>query len=335
MKIPANINKALRVGSQGPNVRILEKKLKQRGLLQGPIDGKYDAQTKAAVQRAERKLGYKTDGVVGNRIWDRITGNKPSNLPAITPLNAPNTGSKGEVNFKTASINVKSNPLMPQSKVVHDVKLAASQADLIGWQEIAPARYRQAIKDLGPKWGHYMPRDGKIAIPTPISWDKEKWKKVDAGFTRTHNGKARVSPHRYITWVKLKDKETGQEVVRINTHLVSGAWSKPKPTTAWRRAMWTIHMNKLENLVERFQKKGLNVVVGGDFNRDGYKVLGNKVKYDNNLNVGTHGGPGSSTLDIVMHSSKNKVLEKEGGRIARGYASDHDAVIVKYSLDKK
>jgi len=164
-------------------------------------------------------------------------------------------------------------------------------------------------------------------IPNPISWNKEVWKKEAAGFLRPHHGLEKVSPNRNIKWVKLKNKETGQEVVRMNTHLVSGAWGEHKPTTAWRRHNWNVHMRKLDKLVDHFKRKGLDVIVGGDFNRDSYKVLGNKVKYDNKLNVGTHG---RSTYDYLMHTGKD--LRRLGARVEGGYASDHDAVVARYRL---
>src|SRR6476661_1119744 len=132
--------------------------------------------------------------------------------------------------FKTLNINVKSNPEMSQNKVRHDVRKAAHSAGLIGWNEISPKRYFDAIRNLGPDWGHYMPHDGKLRIPNPISWKKSVWQKESSGFVKTHGGKAKVSPNRYITWVKLKNKQTGKTVVRMNTHLVSGAWGKHKPT---------------------------------------------------------------------------------------------------------
>lgn len=231
--------------------------------------------------------------------------------------------------FRTATINVKSNPEMSQAKVRHDVRRAAASAGLIGWQEMAPDRYREAIRNLGPQWSHYLPRDGGLEIPVPISWKNEVWKKEDAGFVRTHGGKAGISPNRYITWVKLKHRESGQEVVRINTHLVSGAWSKDrKPETPWRREMWNTHMRKLEEVVARFEKQGVAVVIGGDFNRDSYRVLGRDVAYDNDRFEGTHG---RSTLDYLMHS-RNGQLRRLGGRVQDGYASDHDAVIARYKL---
>jgi hypothetical protein len=230
--------------------------------------------------------------------------------------------------FRTVTINVKSNPEMRTGQVAHDVHRAAHAGGLIGWQEIGPERYFAEIKKLGPDWGHYMPHDGGLHIPNPISWKKSVWKKEDAGFLRTHHGLAKVSPNRYITWVKLKNRATGREIVRVNTHLVSGAWGAHKPTTAWRREMWRTHMQKLDALVADFKRQGLAVIVGGDFNRDSFEVLGHRVAYDNKLNVGTHG---RSTYDYLMHS-RNAHLHRVGGRVEGGYASDHDAVVARYRL---
>ncbi|MBX5480643.1 MAG: peptidoglycan-binding protein [Myxococcaceae bacterium] len=313
----------LALGSHRPAVRRLEAALKKQGLFKGKVDDVFDARTKAAVKEFERQHHFKVDGVVGNRIWKMLH------------LGAAHTGHVQEVgpaekpgSFRTVTINVKNNPVMSQARVVHDVKLAAKQGSLIGWNEIGPKRYFDAIKNLGPEWGHYMPHDGKLRIPNPISWKKSEWKLLDSGFEKTHHGLAKVSPNRYITWVKLKNKDTGKVIIRMNTHLVSGAWSKPKPTTAWRRAMWNKHMKKLSALVQKFEKQGYPVIIGGDFNRDSYKVLGNQVAYDNDLFVGTHG---KSTLDYLMHT-RGHDIRKDRAKVVRGFESDHDAVVVKYDI---
>jgi hypothetical protein len=334
----------LKAGSHGPGVRKLEHELKERGLLKGSADGRYDARTAEAVKRFERLNDRKVDGKVGGWIWnklalgDRFEGPTGPGNPVQggtggagtrAPGPAGDTGKKGT--FRTVTANIKSNPEMSQDKVLHDVRKAAAQGDLIGWQEIGPDRYFDAIKSLGKEWGHYMPRDGKTRIPIPISWKKSEWDLQDAGFKRTHNGQAKVSPHRYISWAKLKHKETGEEVVRINTHLVSGAWTKSKldrPSTPWRQDMWKKHMAQLDALVERFEKKGLKVVVGGDFNRNHHKVLGNDVVYDNKLHIGTHG---SSTLDYLMHT-RDPELKHLRTKYERRLHTDHDAVVATYQL---
>jgi len=229
--------------------------------------------------------------------------------------------------FKTVTINVKNNPLMPQAHVEHDVREASKQGSLIGWQEIGPERYLKAIKALGPDWGTYAPHDGGLQIPDPISWNKKIWQKEDAGFERTIHGKAKVTPNRYITWVKLKNKATGKEIVRVNTHLVSGAFSG-KGDHAFRLAAWKTHMQKLDALVDRFEKKGLDVIVGGDFNRDGFKVMGDRVKYDNPLGQPTHG---RSHYDYLMHT-RSRDLRRTGEHVDHHYFSDHDAVVGRYKL---
>lgn len=344
----------LRVGSRGAAVRKLETRLKAEGLFEGAVDGKYTQKTARAVQRYERRNDRLADGRVGSFIWNQlrlgdkfearkhgavplpqggVRDDKPSKDPGASggaaPVPADETGKRAR--FTTVTANIRSNPEMPQAQVVADVRKAAAQGDLIGWQEIAPRRYFEAIRGLGKEWGHYMPRDGKMPVAIPISWKKSEWSLKDAGFQRTHSGQPKVSPHRYITWVKLKNKRSGEEIIRINTHLVSGAWSKKKadrPSTPWRQRMWELHMTKLTALVERFKEKGHKVVVGGDFNRDSYRLLGNKVAYDNDLHVGTLGG---STLDYLMHTVDPE-LKHLRTRYARKLHTDHDAVVATYRL---
>lgn len=233
------------------------------------------------------------------------------------------------VHFKTATINIKSNPLMSIAKVRHDVREASHEAGLIGWQEITArgGNYFEEIRKLGPGWSHYMPHDGGLRIPNPISWNNKVWKKTDSDFIRTHRGLHDVSPNRYITWVRLKNQKTGKEIVRVNTHLVSGAFSG-KPHHQWRLDNWKSHMNQLDALVKKFERQGLDVIVGGDFNRDSTKVLGDHMVYDNKLHVGTHG---KSTLDYLMHN-RHGDLKRTGSHVHHDFFSDHDAVVAAYTL---
>lgn len=56
---------SLRPGAQGEQVKTLQTKLKRWGYYSGSTDGRYGAQTQAAVQAFQRKNGLTPDGVVG------------------------------------------------------------------------------------------------------------------------------------------------------------------------------------------------------------------------------------------------------------------------------
>ena len=309
----------LSIGSTGAPVRRLEQELQQRGLFAGPVDGTFDAKTAAAVSAFEKSQGWTADGIVGERIWDRFDLGGPVETRAAK---RDTTGF-----FNVMSLNVKSNPEMPQAKVVHDVRRAASKADIIGWQEIGPERYKHAIRDLKSKgFETFMPK----GLQTPISWRTGKFKMLDSGVKKMHDGLAGVSPHRQVAWVKLKNKETGEVFIQMNTHLVSGAWnSKKQPTDPWRQKMWRKHISQMKDMVQHFEKQGFPVVITGDFNRNQFPVLGKQVRYDSGLHANTHG---RATLDYVMHTP-DRHLRKVGTHVDNHFASDHNGVVVRYDLD--
>jgi peptidoglycan hydrolase-like protein with peptidoglycan-binding domain len=59
----------LRLGMRGPAVARLQEQLRSTGVFTGSIDGIFGAQTQAAVQAAQRRLGLTPDGVVGPATW--------------------------------------------------------------------------------------------------------------------------------------------------------------------------------------------------------------------------------------------------------------------------
>ncbi len=241
------------------------------------------------------------------------------------PHRKPHGDGKGV--FDVVSMNVKSNPLMSQDKVRHDVQRAAKTGEIIGWQEIAPERYKDAIRNL-KGFDTFMPK----GLQTPISWKTSEFKLLDSGVVPMHGGRAGVSPHRSVAWVKLENKETGEVMVHMNTHLVSGAFNtKQQATDPWRKKMWAVHMEKMGNLIEHFEKKGLPVTISGDFNRNQFKVFGNKVAYDSGLHANTHG---QATLDYVMHT-RNAGLKKVSSHVDDRFDSDHNAVTVRYDLGQR
>jgi len=62
------------VGSKGPEVEKIQKKLKERGLYNGPIDGIFGGGTEAAVRKFQADNNLQADGVVGAKTWEALFG---------------------------------------------------------------------------------------------------------------------------------------------------------------------------------------------------------------------------------------------------------------------
>lgn len=73
----------LAAGSRGAAVRILQTKLKARGIYKGPIDGKYGATTAAAVKTVQRQRGLEATGKVGNALWISLGGAGAGSGPVL------------------------------------------------------------------------------------------------------------------------------------------------------------------------------------------------------------------------------------------------------------
>ena len=63
------VQRTLRMGSGGEEVRTLQSTLKQLGFLNGAADGKFGAATREAVKRFQQSAGLSADGVVGAATW--------------------------------------------------------------------------------------------------------------------------------------------------------------------------------------------------------------------------------------------------------------------------
>lgn len=62
----------LSYGSRGQAVRDVQTVLSQQGLYNGPIDGIYGPQTRAAVLSFQRSNNLIADGIIGSRTWDAM-----------------------------------------------------------------------------------------------------------------------------------------------------------------------------------------------------------------------------------------------------------------------
>lgn len=166
--------------------------------------------------------------------------------------------------MRLITANIKCNPVMRQSRVEHDIAAVKAAGGIILWQEIEIFRYTKALHDVGPKhWQH-----ANTNLEIPISVDSHYWEIVKDGYRLTHKGRALTSPDRYISWAFVRNKHTGQKLVLVNTHFISGAWgSKAKTFRSWRQQMWRLHYAILKEMVTGWHQAGFTVIGGGDWNK--------------------------------------------------------------------
>ena len=214
--------------------------------------------------------------------------------------------------------NIKSNPLMSLEKATADIDLVAAQGAVIGWQEIHKL-YRPAVRALDG-FTTYWPgaRTSRDANAVPISWRTARFELVASGVKRTHFGRPGVTPARYIAWVVLRDRRSGETFWRVNTHYISGAWS----THRERRPRWEKHDRKLGKVVlHLLSEHGPRGIIGGDFNRD----IGSASM---NAMLRTHGGD-----HVGHHYDHEYVFGGEAGPMTQlALNSDHDAVVSRLTF---
>lgn len=173
--------------------------------------------------------------------------------------------------FRVITQNVKALPLMPQGDVVEDIVLTASQAGIIGWQEIGPDRYKQAVKALNPKvWGHVWAGNARLRpYESPVSYRKSVFKVIAADAFKFQEGEAKISMDRYFTWVIFEHIATGLRFLFTNKHYVAGAWNdKDKPGKELRPGIWragkTMEVKFLTDMMTKYPSMpSINV---GDYN---------------------------------------------------------------------
>ncbi len=75
----------LELGSKGPDVTALQKRLRKLGFSPGLIDGKFGTSTRVAVIAFQRSEGLLPDGIVGSRTAAALKMPDPPELPSAIP----------------------------------------------------------------------------------------------------------------------------------------------------------------------------------------------------------------------------------------------------------
>ncbi len=252
------------------------------------------------------------------------------------------------------------------SEAIRDVQELATRSDIVALQEMSSGTRRSGVREslldctMCPFEG-YMPSD---AVPggTPILYRWDRFRFEGSGTTQvseaTFVGAAGAGPAtlraKYINWVKLRERATGQSLYVLNNHAVptvQGHGGGPNRRFPARLALYRQHMTGLATLVTELRADGSLVFITGDFNvnyrRDAvvqsamfpysrlakvgvqasYQALGEPA-------LGTHvlsSGHSLRLIDYVWFAQDTHVTPVSQ-QVLTGYHSDHRPVVVSFHL---
>lgn len=162
--------------------------------------------------------------------------------------------------------NITGNPLRARRAVRRRMLRALSRAGATFGQEVAGSN-RWQRGNYSALWHRLAGDRHKVTVggvrEVPVSFP-EAWHLAGSLVVKVHDGRARVSPARYI--VEARVIVDGIRVALINVHPVS----KPRrgvPASSWRIARWAQYHARLVELVAQAVDDGYTVLVGGDLNR--------------------------------------------------------------------
>lgn len=162
--------------------------------------------------------------------------------------------------LRVCTANIQHTPDMPDWKVRADAKEVRSHCDLVLWQEIRERADHRALQADG--WRVTPFGAGGV----PVSWRTSKLAKDSAAHIvkvsrptpRCADGRTSYNPARYVGYVRLKIRATGQRVTPYSLHFPQRRTCHQSVTTQrWHDAFRNT----------KAELAGSAVVVGGDWNR--------------------------------------------------------------------
>lgn len=216
------------------------------------------------------------------------------------------------------TINVKSNPLMRQSRVESDIEHGVHLGGVGFWQEIAPKRYKAALARRAQAANAAVLG---ISTESPVTLNRAVWEVESVQTHFMHHGIAHITPTRWVVEVRAHHRhDHTQRVTFFSTHFISGAWSNRRPLTrARRRRLWFLHFGKLQSLVDRALHDGYSVVMGMDANRS---ITALNFHRDQVI-LSAHGIDG-----IIAIPATGLAVVKGTEDVIKGLFTDHDPVTV-------
>lgn len=137
-------------------------------------------------------------------------------------------------------------------------------AQVIGWQECSNEEVRLDLRESLPDYGHWTFNANNFGPgmnsfswdPGVVALDGRPW------FERASEGRAGVSPARFVCVLPLRIVGTSVSLSVINCHFIS----QPHATD-WRAAQWASNMRVLDEVIAKVTAQGRLPIVLGDFNK--------------------------------------------------------------------
>lgn len=208
--------------------------------------------------------------------------------------------------------------------------------DTISWTEIETQAQIDRIQNKAG-WSTYWPHqpNNPVVNPrnaVPISWKDGVYEFVSGSSHKASDGLAGVSPHRYVTRVRLLHKPSGTYVVRVAHHAVSGVDSPNKSHRAYRLAA---HAQDIAMFNDVMLGAAYPAIGAADFNTTHLrgKLLDEnngvqKYRFDVPESGGSHG---SRLIDWIVHRKKDdNAYHLDAVRFVDLTPSDHKGVRARY-----
>lgn len=201
----------LRMGSDGPAVEELQRRLKELGFDPGPVDGAFGPKTHAAVKAFQRSERIEVDGIVGPQTWKHlgITVEKPrppenvgsaDALRKVTPQQLAAWGANDKDAFfaalKPAAVEAERQYGVPWQVTLVQAALES------GWGKSALGGYNIfGIKGTGPA--------GSVSVPTK-EYVNGRYITITAKFAKYHDFHEAVVAHGKLFHNGYYDKAVNQ-----------------------------------------------------------------------------------------------------------------------------
>lgn len=282
-------------------------------------------------------------------------------VPAAATPAAP-----GSTSFAVVTYNVRH--ALSDATAANDIWRLGTEdsADIIGLQEMASGTRRAAVRSrvvdcetcqFRASWPN-VPGASEVPILFRHSMfalvSKGEQKISDATYVGPDGaGPSTIAP-KYLSYVQLQHRLTGQIIYVINNHTVAsvqGPDGGPNWKNDERLELYRKHMAALSKMITEFKATGAAVLTTGDFNVNYRRdvVLRPKLfPYYNMSRVGVYasyrylGTPAGGTqmnrngndtriIDYVS-ALEHPAIRAETQAILGGYSSDHRPVKVRYSI---